>query len=137
MGTTARPPDTGTASVNLRDEEALGGHTIRDHVGKTPSDLMKRLAASPSKNYASSFTDVATAESAVGETIAANQARIVRWLKGSDPQFWVKSNLGRNVGIEIAKGSSVAQECSNVTVVLMRNASSPPGYRIHTAICQP
>jgi len=70
-----------TVSHNLAVDEAQGGHTLERHIGKTDVELRQRLQREPNISAASSYTDKATAEHAVGEALAQNTDKIQRWLE--------------------------------------------------------
>src|SRR5437016_14358790 len=74
------PPPARVPGGGLEAHENAGGHLLERHVGKTPEDLSARLASDKDIDAASSFTDKATAEKAVAETIETNQAKIDSWL---------------------------------------------------------
>jgi hypothetical protein len=69
------------------DEAHLGtkaaSHAIRDHVGKSFADLVKRFAQKPSTLATSSFASTADAEEAVSMVLRANRAKIVAWVRDS------------------------------------------------------
>ena len=60
-----------------------GGHTIREHVGKSAQDLFGRFAKKPSLQKSSSFFDLATAESAISQTVRANARAIRAWSRSA------------------------------------------------------
>jgi hypothetical protein len=120
----------------LAAHETAGGHTIARHVGKTDADLAARLTAEPRISGASSFTDRAIAESAIGRTLDANQAAINTWLSGTSPRLVVNHALPESVGRSLARGAAGPVDASGVRVVLQRDPSLPTGYRIVTGFPQ-
>src|SRR5690348_261703 len=64
---------------DLGRDEALGGHTLQRHIGKTDRELRERLQAE-SISTDSTYTDQATAEMAVEAAIRENRDKIERWL---------------------------------------------------------
>ena len=68
---------------DLSQDEAAGGHILRKHVGQTDDQLRERLQRERRITGASTYTDRASAEHAVGAAIAESQARIQRWLSRS------------------------------------------------------
>ena len=134
-------PTTGATSRlapygGLAAHEAAGGHTIARHIGKTDADLASRLAAEPRISGASSFTDRAIAESAIAQTIDANQAAINTWLSGSSPRLVVNHTLSGPVGRSLARGAARPIDALGVRLVLQRDPSLPTGYRIVTGFPQ-
>jgi hypothetical protein len=117
----------------LTAHEAAGGHLLDKHVGETYEDLATRLAKEPRIDAASSFTDRATAEKAVAETINANQAKITDWLaSGRNTPLPISHTMSEPVGISVPRGVPVGIPASSVKVILVRDASFPDGYRILT-----
>jgi hypothetical protein len=53
-------------SRDLSQDEAAGGHILRKHVGQTDGELRERLQRERRITGASTYTDRATAEQAVG-----------------------------------------------------------------------
>src|ERR1700732_2976601 len=68
---------------DLSRDEAAGGHILRKHVGQTDEQLRERLEQERHITGASTYTDRAAAEHAVGAAIAQSQGRIQRWLYSS------------------------------------------------------
>src|SRR5262250_3410571 len=69
------------ATAPVRDlsmDEGAGGHILRKHVGRTDEQLLERLDRERNISGASTYTDRATAERALGAAIAQNQQRIQR-----------------------------------------------------------
>src|SRR5207248_1150303 len=94
----------------LTAHEAAGGHTIAMHVGKTDAELAARLAAQPGIRGASSFTDRVVAESAIGQSLDANQAAINGWLQGGGNQLVIRHTLAETVGRSLLRGAANATD---------------------------
>jgi hypothetical protein len=62
----------------LRLHENNGGHTIKEHVGKSQRYLLVRLR-SPHLEDASSYYDLATAETKIRDAVAARKVAITAW----------------------------------------------------------
>lgn len=62
------------------------GHTLRQHVGRSPAQLMARLRQARIIPRASTFWSAADAHDAYGRAIAANAAKVRAWLAGGDPK---------------------------------------------------
>src|SRR5215470_18031747 len=71
------------AARDLSQDEAEGGHTLHRHVGRTDAELKQRLEQEPNISAASTYTDRATAETAVGTALEQNRSKIGRWLHRS------------------------------------------------------
>ena len=110
----------------------IGGHTIRQHVGKTEAELFARFALKKPPPVASSFTDLQTAEAAISATVRANARAIAAWSRsaavGAKPKAFFH-NVGSVVGIGVQRGSTTVSQLSNVSVVLnMRSYNGMPYY---------
>jgi hypothetical protein len=55
-------------------------HAIRDHVGKTLQDMLKRFIQKPSLEATASFRTIADAEKAVSQVLRANKRAIQTWV---------------------------------------------------------
>jgi len=64
---------------DLAADEAMGGHTLARHVGRTDTQLADRLRSERQISAASTYTDRATAERAVGAALAASARELNLW----------------------------------------------------------
>jgi len=105
---------------DLSQDEAAGGHILRKHVGQTDDELRQRLERERSITAASTYTDRATAERAVGAAIAESQDRIQRWLSrsGGHPNLVLDYDSPAPIGRTINRGESQSRPCSHALVVL-------------------
>ncbi len=133
-GATASPPaatppagDTPAASAglarhDLAADEKRGGHTLARHVGKSDADLIERLRRERGISAASTYTDRATAERVVAETIAQNRTKIDIWIKrqGNRPNLALdyEGRAGESIGRSVKRGSSQSVTCTTAVVVL-------------------
>lgn len=116
------PAGVAPVLYNLAADEALGGHTIARHVGKTDRELADRLRREPQISAASTYTDLVTARRVVAAAVASSQARIRAWTAASG----LRPNLvlsytepgGRSIGRSLRRGTRVATTASRATVVL-------------------
>ena len=123
--------------VRLIEHEGIagskaGGHTIREHVGKSAQELLDRFAKKPSLQRSSSFFDLATAESAISQTVRANARAIRAWSRsaavGSKPVAF-EHDIGTVVGIGVQRGSTAVSQLTKVRVTLnMRTYNGKPFY---------
>ena len=90
--------------------ERVGGHTIRRHVGKNYSWLVKRLEEEPRLKAASSFYDLETAESCVRRAIYFNREKIERWLRSSHApdKLVLTYTCEKPVGIKVERSGKKA-----------------------------
>ncbi|MFY9560402.1 MAG: RNase A-like domain-containing protein [Terriglobales bacterium] len=102
-----------------RDEEA-GGHVLRKHVGRSDNELRERLEREQNISGASTYTDRATAERAIGDALGQSQARIERWLNrsGGHPNLVLDYDSDQPLGRTINRGDSQSRPCSHAVVVL-------------------
>lgn len=64
---------------DLSIDEALGGHTLARHVGKSDAELRDRLRREKQISAASTYTDRVTAEQAVGAALASGGDELEAW----------------------------------------------------------
>ena len=118
---------------DLSQDEAAGGHILRKHVGQTDEKLLERLDHERNISGASTYTDRATAERAVGAAIAQSQDRIQRWLtrSGGRPNLVLDYDSDQPLGRTINRGESQSRPCSHALVVLKYHP--PSGYYVLTS----
>ena len=118
---------------DLSQDEAAGGHILRKHVGRTDDQLLERLDHERNISGASTYTDRATAERAVGAAIARSQDRIQRWLNrsGGHPNLVLDYDSDQPIGRTINRGESQSRPCSHALVVLKYDP--PSGYYVLTS----
>lgn len=111
-----------SAGYDLERDEALGGHTIERHVGKTDEELRARLRRETQISAASTYTDLETARRVVGAAVAQSRARIEAWSQraGSRPNLVVNyaEPGGRSIGRSIRRGARVSATASQALIVL-------------------
>jgi hypothetical protein len=119
-------------SRDLSQDEAAGGHVLRKHVGRTDDQLRERLDHERNISGASTYTDRATAEHAIGSAIAASHDRIQRWLErsGNRPNLALDYDSPQPIGRTINRGDSQSRPCSHAVVVLKYSA---PGFYVLTS----
>jgi len=107
---------------DLSADEAAGGHTLKQHVGKSDADLLERLAREPEISAASTYRDRETAERVVGRVLQQEHMRIERWLQrpGQHPNLALdyRGDSSRPIGRMLRRGSRLADPCSDAIVVL-------------------
>jgi len=118
---------------DLSQDEAAGGHILRKHVGQTDDQLRERLERERRITGASTYTDRAAAERAVGAAIAASQDRIERWQNGSGghPNLVLDYDSPTPIGRTINRGETQAHPCSHALVVL--KYAGPNDYYVLTS----
>ena len=123
----------GGPTRDLSQDEAAGGHILRKHVGQTDDELQERLRRERRITGASTYTDRATAERAVGAAIAQSQDRIQRWLSrsGGHPNLVLDYDSPTPIGRTINRGESQPHPCSHALVVL--KYAEPNDYYVLTS----
>jgi Bacterial CdiA-CT RNAse A domain len=132
-------------SVDLREEEARGGHTLRDHVGKTDEELLATLRErrydSPSASVIGkregSFDSVANANDFVNRTLEQNRTTVDMVVNGKSDRDFVTTRFGNITGREAFRSDPDAdpylRNTYSVGVEIRRDPGSSRGYRVHTA----
>jgi len=136
-----RPPSGGptpeasspATSRDISQDEAAGGHVLRKHVGQTDNQLRQRLQEEANISGASTYTDRATAEHAIGAAVAGNGERIQRWLErpGKHTNLVLDYDSPSPIGRTLNRGESQPRPCSHALVVLKYDA--PGSYHVLTS----
>lgn len=121
--TSASAGESRPAAVHdLFQDEAEGGHTLHRHVGRTDAELKQRLEQEPNISAASTYTDRATAETAVGTALEQNRSKIDRWLHRSEahPNLVLDydSDPRHPLGRTLRRGADSPEPCSHAVAVL-------------------
>ena|ERR1700722_33199 len=120
---------------DLSVDEAQGGHTLSKHVGRSDAELQERLQREPNISAASTWTDRATAEAAVGSALATNNSKISQWTaRGARrPNLAIDyhGDAAKPIGRCMKHGASVAVPASDAVVVL-KAARDGDGYYVLT-----
>jgi hypothetical protein len=118
---------------DLRQDEDAGGHIIRKHVGQSESQLRQRLDRERNITGASTYTDLPTAERAVGAAIAQSQREIQNWLDrpGRHPNLVLDYDSPDPIGRTMNRGENQSRVCQHALVVLKYNG--PNHYYVLTS----
>jgi hypothetical protein len=105
---------------DLTADEAMGGHTLARHVGKTDDELLQRLRREPDISSASTYTDRATAETVVGAALASGGRSFEAWRhrRGRRPNFALHFAANRVIGRAVTRGRLDATPCEDALVVV-------------------
>lgn len=109
------------------------GHAIESHVGKSDDYLFQRLR-SENISAASTFNDMAEAESAVREVLIKRGDLVQAWLtteRSNKKAFYHKMN--KTVGRVLKRGWSKPKVGNQARVVLIRDNDYDTGFFILTA----
>ena len=136
-------------SINILDEDALGGHTFDRHVNK-PEPYLKARVTGSRKNLlgivtigerrAGSFTSVEAANKLVNSTVAQNADKVAAFVSGKFPNVltvqFIYAKFPTPTGYEAYSpdGSNPSiRPTYDVTARLIRSDRSPKGYIVHSA----
>lgn len=107
---------------DLQHDEALGGHTLARHVGRTDQDLAERLRREPNISAASTYTDLTAARRTVALAIGQSRDRIDSWAsrRGSRPNLVLNyvQRDGTPIGRSLFRGERTSRPCERALVVL-------------------
>jgi Bacterial CdiA-CT RNAse A domain len=129
VGTDSRVPSGG---YDLGRDERRGGHTLARHVARTDDELRERLARERNISAASTWTDRETAETVVGQALAAERGRVDSWMRRGFPRanLALHYNAGRVTGRSLRRGDARTVECSSAVIVL--RADGPQSFYVLT-----
>jgi hypothetical protein len=123
---TSPPPNARSAEPGVRRDlsadESMGGHTLARHVGRTDAELAERLRREPQISAASTYTDRATAERAVGAALASAGRQLAAWehRSGRRPNLVLHytERGGQPLGGSLSRGDSQPVPAFRALVVL-------------------
>lgn len=123
--------DAGIPPIDLQanEDDNPTAHVIDRHVDLSDKDLQDR-----NKVAASTFTSLAVATTVISTIIAANQAKIAAWLRGSGRDLYLFGSTPPGGGRAYLRDSKRFVECTQATVTLVRKGN---GYFIVTAFPTP
>jgi len=109
-----------SSSRNLSADEAMGGHTLARHVGKTDDELRDRLRREPDISSASTYTDRATAEAVVGEALSSAPRSFDSWRRrtGRRANFVMHFGAHRVIGRSMTRRRPDAAPCEDALIVV-------------------
>ena len=134
-------------AVDLREEEARGGHTIREHVAKSENYLLNRVrewqVSATRKGdlaeglAAGSFTSLDSATRLVNSTLAQNRTIVDQVASGALPATRVDAQFGSETGYQAYAPTERAQpymrKTFGVGVVIRHDRRSERGFGIISA----
>jgi hypothetical protein len=107
---------------DLSLDEAMGGHTLARHVGKSDAELADRLRRERQISAASTYTDRATAERSVGAALAGGGGKLASWLRrsGRRPNLVLHyaEPSRRPIGRSLMRRGNRLVSCTRAIVVL-------------------
>jgi Bacterial CdiA-CT RNAse A domain len=136
-------------SVNLQEEEARGGHTLRDHVGKTDDYLIGLMNADYERSTSGNlqitrFRDAegsfATPEQAndnVNQLLKLERDKVDQVATGAEKRLTLESRIGSVTGYEAFRPNGDSdpyiRDTYGVRAVIVNDSRSPRGYTVRTA----
>ena len=105
---------------DLSRDEDRGGHTLREHVGRTDDQLRQRLKRERNISAASTWTDRASAEETVAAALRAERGKIENWQRRGErrPNLALHFDAGREIGRSLVRGATEVVPCSEAVIVL-------------------
>ena len=132
-------------TVNLVEEDARGGHAVRDHVAKSDADLLgivdRDVTVTPARTYykkaQGSFHSIESANDFTSRVLSENQVIVDRVARGDIKQIWLDKRFGYPTGKEAFRpGPALApyiRPTYSVGVFVVQDKASSGGYRVHTS----
>lgn len=118
-------------AINLSGQ---GGHTLREHVGHTETQLRERLLQEPRLRASSSFPDIRTAELAISRVLHAHRRQVKTWEAGFGPiRLPLEKTMARSVGKVVVRKTGKSHDAHAVTVVLVRDEYNGMPHFVLTA----
>ena len=116
----AAPAARLASTHDLAADEALGGHTLQRHVGRSDAELRERLRREPEIGTASTYTDRQTAEVAVAAALDEGHGQLASWLqrRGQRPNLVLRYQNGKPLGRCLRRGRDEPIACTAARVVL-------------------
>ena len=116
------PPASPSHQRDLSIDESMGGHTLSRHVGKSDAELQDRLKRERQISAASTYTDRATAERAVGKALASHGDELKAWQnrRGRRPNLVLRyvAQDQQSIGRSLSRGRRTPVPCTHALVVL-------------------
>ena len=136
-------------SVNLQEEEARGGHTLRDHVGKTDAYLISvmntdykrtqsgNLEITKFRDAEGSFATREKANDYVNQLLKLERDKVDQVATGMEKKLTLESRIGSVTGYEAFRPNGDSdpyiRDTYGVRAVIVHDSRSPRGYTVRTA----
>jgi len=118
----AATPSAAQQPHDLSIDEAMGGHTLARHVGRTDAQLAERLRLEKQISAASTYTDRAAADRSVGAALADGGAKLSNWQRrvGRRPNLvlYYAEPSRKTIGRSLTRGRTSSVPCTRAIVVL-------------------
>jgi len=132
-------------SVNLREEDARGGHGFRDHVGKSDAELKEVVENSVirtgfitiQKDAQGSFLSAEAANDLTNQILQMNTERVDAVASGVKDEEWLAERFGYVTGKEAYHANPSEPVYIRPTyaagILIRHDPRSPRGYTVFTA----
>ena len=132
-------------SVNLAEEDARGGHAVRDHVGKKDSELVEIVRNNVYRGpvadlYGASFSSYESLDAAndfTNQILREYEAVVDQVALGTVDDAWLPRRFGYPTGREAFRAGAnreiVVRLTYNAGVYVVHDARTRRGYRVHTS----
>jgi hypothetical protein len=136
-------------SVNLQEEEARGGHTLRDHVGKTDAYLiglmnadyerstLGNLEITRFRDAEGSFATPEQANDYVNQLLKLERDKVDQVATGAEKRLTLESRIGSVTGYEAFRPNGDSdpyiRDTYGVRAIIINDSRSPRGYTVRTA----
>jgi hypothetical protein len=120
-------------SVTKGDGSTTDLHTVDRHVGKSEDWLRDRIRNDGLDGGASTFSDLNAAERTVLEAVRTDPAAVQRVVSGGSETTEIFVKMPDKIGTHIADPNAAANATEYARVVLIKDPTSPDGYRVLTA----
>jgi WXG100 family type VII secretion target len=120
-------------TVTKSDGTTTDLHTVDRHVGKSEDWLRERIRRDGLDDGASTFSDLGAAERTVLEAVRTDAAAVQRVVSGASDTTKIFVKMPDKIGTHIADPNATATATEYARVVLVKDPTSPNGYRVLTA----
>ncbi len=133
--------------IDLEEEDARGGHTIKEHVHKSADYLLARVRAEAERIIArgdyfrglsiGSFTSLQSATRLVNATLSRNPGKVEEVASGAEPFDFITAHFASVTGYEAYLPTYHAKpymrETYSVSVFIIHDPRSANGFRVQSA----
>ena len=135
--------------MNLQEEERIwGGHAVKDHVGKSPDELIAEQESNRQeipveggvisiyRQSESTYPSWEAANDFVNRLLQAHTEEADLVASGQWDYQWIEDRIGYPTGIEAtpdADGRLIIRKTYNAGVLIVHDSRVPRGYRVKTA----
>lgn len=131
--------------IDLREEEARGGHALREHVGKTDEELLasttidrgQTIAFSYARRINGSFASMESANDFVNRTLEQNRDRVEAVANGRLAEDFITYRFGYKTGREAFRedvdAAPYLRDPYGVGVSIVHDPRASRGYSVVTA----